>query len=89
MRARMLEFHHNVHELCQTHVEDRDALYAPGSWVPHCTLGDGYSRKQSAQALHVLLRASLPIDGSFVAIGLHDAAAKAYPYCFAFARTQG
>jgi len=81
-RARLLELHHNVHELCATHVEERNPRYVPGSWVPHCTLSTGLSPKQAAQAVYVMLKAPLPIEGRFTEIGLHDAATGEYPYCF-------
>lgn len=79
----LLEFHHNVHELCDTLVAGRHKHYTPGSWVPHCTVAYGLAAEQVGHAVRICLR-SLPLLGRLAEIGLRDVEDDETLYVFPF-----
>src|SRR5690606_24608876 len=47
-------------------------LYAPGRWVPHCTLAMRLGREGVLKALDILMESTFPITGELVEIGVSE-----------------
>jgi 2'-5' RNA ligase len=61
LHARLTEFTHTPWK-----------LYAPGRWVPHCTLAMRLGREGVLKALDILMESTFPITGELVEIGVSE-----------------
>ncbi|HEX7005227.1 MAG TPA: 2'-5' RNA ligase family protein [Trueperaceae bacterium] len=67
---RLLELHARFYARLAAERLEFDELYAPGSWVPHCTLEMGLSGSQLATAFDSCWRSFSPVSGELVAAGV-------------------
>lgn len=58
----LLTLHERVHRVVIAHVGNSDARYAPGVWIPHCTLALGLSVPQLAEGIRQLSELKLPLQ---------------------------
>lgn len=58
----LLLLHERVHTVVVAHVGDSRAHYAPGAWIPHCTLALGLTGPQLAEGVRQLAEVRLPLQ---------------------------
>lgn len=68
--APLVSLHATVWSRIRAAARDPSPLYAPGRWVPHCTVAQGVPPSSRARVLAVTAAAGLPLRGHLVAIGL-------------------
>jgi len=67
---RLLRLHNDFHQrLADVAAEIRE-YYAPGMWVPHCTLADGVTCEQAAQSMEVCQEVKLPLACQATELGV-------------------
>ena len=66
----LLTVHKQFHEQMTTFASMLRPYYAPGNWVPHCTITYGETAVAVSAALPILCKASLPINGRIQSVGL-------------------
>ena len=71
--ADLLTFHGDVHSALAGRPIAHWPYYQPGNWVPHCTLAEGLSKAEAAQAFG-LLSGYQPITAQVTATGIKDTA---------------
>lgn len=68
----MLDVHRAVFERLDEFTESPWKLYAPGRWVPHCTLALKLPRDGVQKALEHLMESTFPITGELIDIGVSE-----------------
>ena len=68
--AELLDLHADVHRRFRHLGTAPWRYYAPGVWVPHCTLASDLAPDQFATALEIARRARLPLECRLVEIGI-------------------
>jgi 2'-5' RNA ligase len=58
----LLLLHERVYTVVVAHVRDSHAHYAPGAWIPHCTLALGLTSSQLAEGVKQLSDVRLPLQ---------------------------
>jgi hypothetical protein len=71
--AELLAFHADIHAALADQPAEQWPYYLPGSLVPHCTLAEGLSRTQAAQAFG-LLHGYEPVTATVSEFGIKDTA---------------
>ncbi len=68
--AELLALHRRVRELLVAHASDPAPYYAPGQFVPHCTLTQQCPPARIAEVLSICRTLPLPLTGQITAFGL-------------------
>ncbi len=71
--AALLRLHADLWAAFGTHARRPFATYAPGAWIPHCTLTHGGDPAAVAHAVQVVASRKLPLVGRTAFLGLVDA----------------
>ena len=66
----LLKVHEAFYPIFERFAKEKREYYRVGSWVPHCTLADGLSDRQMAEAAIICQNTSLPIHGQVEEIGI-------------------
>ena len=66
----LLDYHQTCLDAFAAFEADSFALYLPGSWVPHCTLGMYLEPEHIPRAVEIAAGYTLPIDGRIERIAL-------------------
>ena len=73
----LFDMHAQVHGLCLKHGSPASSYYAPGRWVPHCTMTWKVSRREVLLVAEWILSSGLlPLQGFAVTLGLVDTPAE-------------
>lgn len=66
----LLTLHERVHTVVVAYVGNSDARYAPGAWIPHCTLALGLSGPRLAEGVRQLSELKLPLQARVTQVRL-------------------
>ena len=72
VRRSLLETHAAAHAAIGSCYGELDPLYLPERWMAHCTVAVGLDCDQTHAVMEVCAQAEFPIEGTFIAIGIHD-----------------
>ena len=73
----LISVHRGVHDaLRRAGIEPWD-YYAPGHWIPHCTLAMGMPPERLGEAMTIALAAGLPVSARAVDVAVVDVASGA------------
>ena len=67
---RLLRFHNDFHQRLARIADRLRDYYAPGIWVPHCTLADGVTCEAAARSMEICQSVKLPMTCQAVEIGV-------------------
>ena len=70
VNQKLLDIHAYVHQLLKDSGTSSSTQYAPGNWIPHCTLALDIDPKLTAQAIEISLSLSFPVQCQVEAIGM-------------------
>lgn len=66
----LLAYHKSFHSLFSAHVEKPYDVFAPGKWVPHCSMAYHESREKDLSALSFSLNLPLPVVVTCVSLAV-------------------
>jgi len=58
----LLELHKELNTLMFPYINNPLSLYMPGNWMPHCTIGFKFPKKNLSEIIHELNNIEFPID---------------------------
>ena len=64
------DLHSRFHALASDFAGELSEYYAPGAWVPHCTLDMDLSEEEVLKVIELCTNLDLPTDAQFVELGL-------------------
>ncbi len=67
---RLLRLHNDFHQRITAFADNLREYYAPGIWVPHCTLADGVTCEEAARAMEICQDVKLPLTCQATEIGV-------------------
>jgi 2'-5' RNA ligase len=76
--SKLLKVHAAVYRLWRRHTLQRWEYYAPGQWVPHCTMAFMLPLSRIAAAAGICLRAPLPLEVRVTHVGLVQVSVEHY-----------
>lgn len=71
--AELLEMHTSAYRaMLAASSEQPDAMYLPGTWIPHCTLAHNVAPERQTDFMQIASRLRLPLEGTITSIELID-----------------
>ncbi|KLV14435.1 hypothetical protein CHH55_23935 [Niallia circulans] len=66
----LLDLHSNHHRNFASFIDDKESVYLPGKWIPHCTLANRLSEEKLQDAYNYCLKINEKLKGEINRIGL-------------------
>jgi len=66
----LLAYHKSFHDMFESHGKEPLNVFAPGRWVPHCSLAYHESREKDVSALKLNLDMPLPVVATCVSLAV-------------------
>lgn len=68
----LLVLHQRFYQMMNTFSIESNPYFAPGHWIPHCSVAYGLNSEKAGQAIAKILAMELSIQGDLVSIGLTE-----------------